>query len=77
MKATGSSETSVQFCQTTRRCIADGSNFQNLYLWGMIVSFPLSVINVPGAYWPAQGGCDFGLDSHGNKTNYESEDTTH
>ena len=43
----------------------------------MILSFPLSVINVCGAFWPALGGCNFGLDSHGNKTNYESEDTTH
>jgi len=42
----------------------------------MILSFPLSVI-VSGAFWPALGGCNFGLDSHGNKPNYESEDTTH
>jgi hypothetical protein len=43
----------------------------------MVLSFPLSVINVSGAFWPALGGCDFGLASHGNKTNYESADTTH
>jgi len=43
----------------------------------MVLSLPLSVIYVSGALWPALGGCDFGLASHGNKTNYESEDTTH
>ena len=66
----------MQFCQTTRRCIADGSNFQNWYCWGMVRSIPLSVINVSGAFWPVLNGCDFGLASL-NKTNYESEDTTH
>jgi hypothetical protein len=71
MKPSGSSETSVQFFQTTRRCIADGSNFQNWYCWGMVLSLPLPVIDVTGAHWPTLGGCDFGLSSHGSKTNYD------
>ena len=72
MKASGSSETSVQFCQTARCCVADGSNFQIWYCWGMVLSFPLSVINVTGAFWPALGGYGIELASHGSKTHYTS-----
>jgi hypothetical protein len=38
------------------------------HFWGLVLSFPLSVIKVTGAFWLGLGACDFVLASHGDET---------